>query len=71
MTRYFYTYKGPVMVYNTCITNNWTGSTWAVSEKKALSNLTYQFKKETGRNPNTKITLVGKLKKERGEYVGV
>jgi hypothetical protein len=40
-----YTYDGPVMEFETCVTNRWHGSTYAVSEQKARSNLAYQFKK--------------------------
>ena len=36
-------------------------STRAVSEKKARSNLTYQFKKKNNRLPGTKIILPGKI----------
>lgn len=32
-----------------------------VSEKKARSNLVYQFKKKTNRIPSTRITLPGKV----------
>lgn len=57
-----YAYDGPVMEFETCVANHWKGSTYAVSEKKARSNLAYQFKKQNNRLPNTKITLPGKLK---------
>lgn len=56
-----YSYDGPVMEFDTCIKNSWKASTFAVSEKKARSNLTYQFKRMNNRLPNTKITLPGKL----------
>ena len=42
-----YLYDGPVMEFDNCVANRWTASTRAVSEKKARSNLTYQFKKKT------------------------
>lgn len=57
-----YAYDGPVMEFETCVANRWKGSTYAVSEKKARSNLAYQFKKQNNRLPSTKITLPGKLK---------
>lgn len=57
-----YAYDGPVMEFQTCVANRWKGSTYAVSEKKARSNLAYQFKKQNNRLPSTKITLPGKLK---------
>lgn len=40
---------------------NWAGSTYAASEKKAKSNLAYQFKKNNNRMPASKITLSGEL----------
>lgn len=57
-----YSYKGPVMVFNTCVANNWSGETMAVSESKARSNLAYQFKKSNNRLANSaKIIFPGKL----------
>ena len=54
-----YAYNGPVMVFNNCVTNRWSGETWADSEKKAKSNLTYQYKKKNRLLPNAKVTLPG------------
>lgn len=59
MPRYFY--DGPVKEFETCICFRWTGSTIASSENKARSNLIYQFKKQTGRSPSSKISLPGKI----------
>lgn len=59
-----YSYDGPVMEFDKIISNHWRGQTYAVSEAKARTNLAYQFKKETGRVPRTKITLPGKVIKE-------
>lgn len=56
-----YLYKGPVMEFNTCIENRWQSSTYAISEKKARSNLIFQYKQLNNRVPNTKITLPGKI----------
>lgn len=56
-----FVYKGPVLEFDKIIANNWEASTLAVSEKKARCNLAYQFKKNHGRTPNTKITLPGKI----------
>lgn len=56
-----YEYDGPVMMFDTCVEYRWKASTYAVSEKKARSNLTYRYKKETNRSANTSITLPGKL----------
>lgn len=59
MTQYIY--DGPVMEFDTCISNRWKGSTYASSEKKARSNLAFQFKKQTNRVAGTRITLPGKI----------
>ena len=57
MTKYIY--DGPVMVFDTCVTNHWKGETIADSEAKARSNLAYQFKQEFDKAPTSKITLPG------------
>lgn len=63
-----YYYDGPVMAFDQCVANHWTATTWAVSERKARCNLTYRFKKETGKAANTRITLPGKIRiQERDE----
>ena len=56
-----YIYVGPVMMFETCIANQWKGETMAVSEAKARSNLIFQFKKSSGRLPSSKISLPGKV----------
>ena len=56
-----YTYNGPVMEFDTCIAYNWQASTYAESERKAKSNMIYQFKKKNNRVPGTKISLPGKV----------
>ena len=60
MNKYFY--DGPVMQFDICIADHWKGETMANSKKKAISNLTYQFKKQTNRANCTKITLPGEIK---------
>lgn len=57
-----YGYRGPVMEFGRCISNNWCGETTAISEKKAKSNLIYQFKSQNNRSPAAAITLPGKIK---------
>ena len=56
-----YTYDGPVKEFDMIISNRWVGSTFAVSEKKARSNLAYQYKKKTNRSPAARIILPGKI----------
>ena len=62
-----YLYDGPVMEFEKIIANRWTGTTYASSEKRARSNLTFRFKKEHGKSTGSKITLPGKIKKVEGE----
>ena len=56
-----YSYTGPVMEFNRCVTERWTARTYAPSESKARSNFAYQFKKNNNRTVNSKITLPGKV----------
>lgn len=56
-----YTYSGPVMEFDRCVDARWTASTYATSEKKALSNLAFRYKCDHNRAPNAKITLPGKI----------
>lgn len=56
-----YSYNGPVLEFDRIVTDRWEAQTYATSEAKARSNLAYQFKRETGRVPRTKITLPGKI----------
>lgn len=56
-----YVYSGPVMEFDKCVSVRWQASTYAVSERKARSNLIFQYKKQTGRSPKSKITLPGKV----------
>ena len=57
-----YMYDGPVLEFDRCVADHWKGETMAPSEKKARSNLTYQYKKQNNRVPGTKVTLPGKIK---------
>ena len=62
-----YLYDGPVLEFDKCIVHRWQSKTYATSESKARANLAFQFKKENGRIPRTKITLPGKLVAEGDE----
>lgn len=57
-----YSYYGPVLEFDKCVTDCWRGETMAPSEKKARSNLTYQYKKQNNKVAGTKVTLPGKIK---------
>lgn len=56
-----YTYSGPVMEFDKCIQHSWSATTWAPSEKKALSNLAFRYKRDHNRAADSKITLTGKI----------
>ena len=56
-----YFYDGPVLEFDRIIANHWSASTRAESEKKARSNLAFQFKKQYGKEARSKITIPGKL----------
>ena len=58
---YKWFYDGPVMEFDILVADHWKGETVAPSEKKARSNLAYQFKKKNNRVAGTKISLPGKL----------
>lgn len=64
-----YRYSGPVMEFNRCVCNRWEDSTYAVSEKKARSNIIYHYKIAHNKTPNSKITLSGKIElvSEKGD----
>ena len=62
-----YSYNGPVLEFDKIVANRWQAQTYAVSESKARSNLAFQFKRDTGRVPRTKITLPGKIGVEGDE----
>lgn len=56
-----YSYNGPVLEFDRIITTRWKASTYAASEKKARSNLAYQFKQQYDRAPRSRISVPGKL----------
>lgn len=56
-----YIFKGRVELFGRCIADEWTGTTFAVSENKARSNLSYQFKNEFGYEYNVPIKLIGDI----------
>ena len=56
-----YSYDGPVLEFDRIIATHWKSSTYAATEKKARCNLAYQFKRQHGRIPRSKITIPGKL----------
>lgn len=61
--RNIYAYDGPVHMFGTCVNSKWSGETTAPTERKARSNLIYQYKKQTKRSADSRVTLPGKLRK--------
>lgn len=62
-----YSYDGPVLEFDKIVANRWSGRTYAPTEARARNNLSFQFKKETGRVPRSKITLPGNIVVEGDE----
>lgn len=56
-TKQKYVYSGAVLSFNNVVATNWTGETWAVSEKQAASNLAYQYKRRVGLLAASKVSL--------------
>lgn len=57
-----YSYAGPILEFDTLVADHWKGETMAPTEKKARSNLAYQYKKQNNRNAGIKVTLPGTIK---------
>ena len=62
-----YYYSGYVMVFDKCVASKWTATTWAVSKKKALSNITFQCKKDLNLVASSKIKLDSLALRKIGE----
>ena len=57
-----YIFEGAVSdSFGKCIAHKWKGETMAISEKRARSNLMYQFKKQNNMTASAKINLHGKI----------
>lgn len=56
-----YTYKGAVYAYDKLVEHYWESSTWARSERKAVSNLKHQYRKFAGMINRIPITFQGKV----------
>lgn len=57
-----YVYDGPVMIFDRLVADHWKGETIAPSEKKARSNLTYQFKRQNNKIAGSRVSLPGQIK---------
>lgn len=52
-----YVYDGPVKSFGEIVNSHWHGETIAPTFKKAISNLSYHYKKEHNRDLGSKIEL--------------
>ena len=52
-----YLYDGPVLMFGRCVFDHFKAETWAISEKKALSNMAYQYKRKANLGTDAKIKL--------------
>lgn len=57
-----YLYSGPVLEFDRIVEERWSGETMAATEKKAKSNLTFQWKKRNNRTKNSRVSLPGEIK---------
>lgn len=65
---YKYYYDGPVMIFEKCVTNRWRGETVAPTNKKALSNLGYQYKNQNNLCATARVQLSCKHLLKGEEY---
>lgn len=56
-----YVYKGSVKNFDTVVQRDWEGRTMATTEKRARTNLAFQWKRQHGRSPNYNVTLPGEI----------
>lgn len=63
-TKKQYSYSGPVTSFDRQIMSHWEAQTYAVSPKKAKSNLVYRFKREYNLEPGSKVELPGTITEE-------
>lgn len=59
-----YRYKGPVVKFDKVVTENYVGETVAESQKKAMSNIIFNYKKDNNLLPTVRVTLIPKYLKE-------
>lgn len=64
MTRWHY--KGPIMIFDQIVSEDWEAYTYADTEKKAKSNFIFQAKMMLGRTPGSKLALPGRLTPTNG-----
>lgn len=53
-------YTGAVLLYGKPVSDRWSAETYAVSEKKATSNLEFRYKRKFGYTSTAMVKLAGK-----------
>ena len=59
--KHYYSYTGPVYIFDRMVTPDCPCTTYAVSEGRAKANFEYQIKRKLGLIPSAKIRLAGKI----------
>ena len=59
--KHYYSYTGPVYIFDKMIAPDWPCQTYAVSEGRARANFEYRIKRDLGLLPHAKIQLPGKV----------
>ena len=59
MIRWYY--KGPIMIFDKIVSEEWEAYTYADTERKARSNFVFQAKMMLGRTPGSKLSLPGRI----------
>lgn len=62
-----YSYSGPVIMFDRIVSNQWHGTTYAPSIRKARSNLAFQFKKAYGYESNVPVKFSNDIKEDEND----
>ena len=60
MKRRFH-YEGSVYAFQTLVTDNWSATTYAESEKRAISNFKYRFRRKFNYSVNVPLSMPGNV----------
>ena len=54
-------YEGSVYAFQTLVAENWSATTYAESEKRAISNFKYKFRRKFNYAVNVPLSMPGKV----------
>jgi hypothetical protein len=66
MIKFKFTYKGPVLMFDKVVATDYKCETIAENEKKAATNMVYNFKKDHNLVQSTRVTIKKDLIKNTG-----